>query len=80
MIFLGYLSLSFYKRKLPRPLPVPPAIECNKVKPYKDYDPSASLSIISTISSWNLSPWAYPEAQLLPAPPPYLEMKKFSGL
>jgi len=65
---------------LPRPLPVPPAIECKITKPSRDSEPSAYLSIMSMISYWNFYPWANPLAQLLPAPPPSLEMKIFSGL
>jgi hypothetical protein len=42
--------------------------------------PSASRSIISITSSYNLSPEAYPFAQLFPAPPPSFDMKMFSGL
>ena len=34
--------------------------------------PSASLSIISMISSWTDSPVWYPSPQLLPAPTPFL--------
>ena len=42
--------------------------------------PSASRSTISITSSYNLSPAAYPCAQLFPAPPPSCETKMFSGL
>ena len=78
--FLLYLSFNLSNKKLPNPLPVPPAIECNIKNPSKDYEPSAYLSIISIIYSWNFWPWEYPLAQLLPAPPPYLEINMFYGL
>ena len=42
--------------------------------------PSASRSTISIISSYIFSPDEYPCAQLLPAPPPSVDRKIFSGL
>ena len=35
---------------------------------------------MSRMSSCTLSPWWYPLAQLLPAPPPCLDRNTFSGL
>ena len=41
---------------------------------------SMLLPIMSRISSCTISPWRYPLAQLLPAPPPWSDRKMFSGL
>ena len=35
---------------------------------------------MSSMSSCTPSPWLYPLAQLLPAPPPWSDRKMFSGL
>jgi hypothetical protein len=45
MSFFGYRSFSLSSRKLPRPDPVPPAIECNIMKPsHSQYRPYYTAS------------------------------------
>ena len=47
---------------------------------HQDLPPSNLLPIMSSRNSWMLSPCVNPLAQLLPAPPPSLEIRIFSGL
>jgi len=54
--FFGYLSHNLSNIYDPNPEPVPPAIEWHNMKPSNESLPSASLSIISVISSTFSSP------------------------
>lgn len=80
IIFFGKWSDNRSMMYEPIPDPVPPAIEWHSTNPSRLSLPSASRSIMSNTSSCNVSPWLNPEAQLLPAPPPFLDTKIFSGL
>jgi hypothetical protein len=49
--FLGNLSFNLSSRNDPKPDPVPPAVEWVMTKPSRESEPSASLSIMSMMSS-----------------------------
>ena len=72
--FLGKWSFSCSSRYDPIPDPVPPAIECASTNPSSESELSASRSIMSISVSCTADACAYPDAQLLPAPPPSGEM------
>mmetsp|Transcript_10886 Transcript_10886/g.36328 ORF Transcript_10886/g.36328 Transcript_10886/m.36328 type:complete len:271 (+) Transcript_10886:498-1310(+) len=78
--FFGKCSFNASRMYEPMPEPVPPAMECVSTKPSKESELSASRSNMSIKTSRFSSACRYPEAQLLPAPPPSFATKMFSGL